>query len=83
MDCRIDKYPFLVLPRLQDQKNVYQHILKHELEINFEKDIDEMEFIRFIDKIGGVLALIKDDYYGPRKYVVAMNSISKIEALTE
>lgn len=42
VDCRIEKYPLLVIPRLQDHKNLNQHILKHQLEINFEKDIDEV-----------------------------------------
>lgn len=83
LDCRVEKYPLLVLPRLQDQKNVYQHILKHELEINFDKEIDEIELIKLVSKIGGVLALIKDDFYGPRKYVAALNSSLKIEMLTD
>jgi hypothetical protein len=42
VDCRIEKHPLLIIPRLQDLKNLNQHILKHELEINFEKDIDEV-----------------------------------------
>ena len=42
VDCRIEKHPLLIIPRLQDHKNLNRHILKHELEINFEKDIDEV-----------------------------------------
>jgi hypothetical protein len=42
VDCRIEKHPLLIIPRLQDLKNLNQHILKHELEINFEKEIDEV-----------------------------------------
>jgi hypothetical protein len=53
------------------------------VELTFEKDIDEIEFIKFVDKIGGVLALIKDEYYGPRKYVIAFNSSTKIDILIE
>ena len=35
------------------------------------------------DKVGGVLLLIKDEYYGPRKYVIAFNNIAKVEQMTE
>jgi hypothetical protein len=81
MDVRVEKCPLLIIPRLQDQKNLNQHILKHELEINFEKDIDEVELIKLVSKIGGVLGLIKDEFYGPKKYVAALNSTAKVGVL--
>jgi hypothetical protein len=83
MDCRIDKHPLLILPRQLSQRYIDPLILKHELEINFEKDVDEVELIRMVNKIGGVLAMIKDEFHGPRKYVVALNSTARMAALKE
>lgn len=61
MDCKIDnKYPLLVIPRQTHIKLVDQHILMHQLEINFEKDVDEVELIKLVYKIGGILAMVKD-----------------------
>ena len=60
MDLKIDKYPLLVLPKLLDSNNINQHILRHEMEISFEKEIDEFKLIRMMDRIGGVLAFVKD-----------------------
>jgi hypothetical protein len=48
------------------------------MEINFEKDVDEYKLIRLVDKIGGALAFIKDEYYGHYKYVIALNCWSKL-----
>ena len=31
LDCKLDKYPLLVLPRLQEQSLIIPNILKHEL----------------------------------------------------
>lgn len=53
-------------------------ILKHEVELDFEKDINEVELMKTAAKVGGVVAMVKDEYYGPRKYVTAFNSLSKI-----
>jgi hypothetical protein len=32
----------------------------HELEINFERDVEEVELIKMVFKIGGILAMVKD-----------------------
>lgn len=29
LDLKLDKYPLLILPKLQDTNNIYHHILKH------------------------------------------------------
>ncbi len=78
MDCRIDKHPLLIVPRQPNQRCIDPLILKHELEINFEKDVDEVELIRMVNRVGGVVAMIKDEFHGPRKYVVAINSLARM-----
>ena len=45
--------------------------------------MDEVELIKIVYRIGGILAMVKDEFYGPRKYVVAINSTAKIEFMKE
>jgi hypothetical protein len=57
--------------------------MKHQIEFDFEKDINEIELMKAGSRITGVVAMIKDDFYGPRKYVVAVNTIVKLKKLIE
>ncbi len=60
------------------EETINDVILKHEVEVNFDKDIDEIEFMKAAARVGGVISMIKDDFYGPRKYVVAFCNLSKV-----
>ena len=52
---------------------------RHQLELIFEKDIDEVEFMRFCAKIGSIVSIIKDEFYGPLKYIVSFSNILKLK----
>jgi hypothetical protein len=39
--------------------------------------------MKFSHQIGGVLSLIKDEYNGPRKYVVALNNLERVKRYEE
>lgn len=57
--------------------------MDYEVELNFDKDIDEFDLIRFVTAAEGVLCMIKDEFYGARKYVVAVNTTSKANRITD
>jgi len=39
--------------------------------------------MKFSHKIGGIISLIKDEYNGPRKYIVALNNLSRLKKYEE
>lgn len=49
--------------------------------MNFQKDPNEIELIRYVNTIGNVVLFIKDEYYGPKKYIVVFNCQAKAKLL--
>lgn len=67
-------------------KRVYDNYIHFELhklqvEMNFQKDPNEIELIRYVNTIGNVVLFIKDEYYGPKKYIVVFNCQAKAKLL--
>lgn len=83
MDLKIDKYPVLIIPKKSNDNFIKDEMLKAQIELNFEKEQDETELVKFINNIEGVMAMIRDEYYGPRKYVVAFSNSLKVKILTD
>ena len=79
MDLSLDRYPLLITAKYAKNDTITDLYHRHQIELNVEKDIDEVDLMKFSSKIGSVVSIIKDEFYGAFKYVVSFSNILKLK----
>ena len=80
---RMERYQLMTMARPSEEERFHDILRRRQVEINFERNIDEVALIKLATRVGGVISMIRDEFAAPRRYIVFFSIPLKAETFKE